>query len=164
MQFRACFLNREMPSDRRLGRIAFSLQSGDFLDQGGLVSDPPCQALALKYTELQFGHVQPTALLGRVMKLQPFEKASRLCGREGLIQRGGPMGVEIIQHHSDQLGFGLRLKPRGLRRAKFGQTDIEQSVRYSPSGVSDSNRVRSARTVIRKSPGRCTVISEAGGW
>src|SRR3972149_3078498 len=109
MQFRACFLNGEMPSDRRLGRIAFSLQSGDFLHQRGFISDPARQALALKYTELQFGHVQPTAMLGRVMKLQAFENASRLFGREGLIQRGWPMGVEITQHHPDQLGLRVNL-------------------------------------------------------
>ena len=42
-------------------------------------------------------------MLGSVVKLQAFEYPPGLSGLKGLVQRGGFMGVQVVQHHPNLL-------------------------------------------------------------
>jgi hypothetical protein len=64
------------------------------------------EALASQGSTFDLGHVQPTAMQRRVMDLQFGRQATRLGGREGLIQSGRGMGRQIIHHQDDLLGRG----------------------------------------------------------
>jgi hypothetical protein len=42
------------------------------------------------------GHVEPTAVLGRVVPFEALDEPARLDGGEGFVERGGLVGVEIV--------------------------------------------------------------------
>jgi hypothetical protein len=59
-----------------------------------LVADPVRQ-IAAEGAQLDFGHVQPRAVLGRVMDLETVGDALGLLGRERLVERGRGVGIEL---------------------------------------------------------------------
>src|SRR5216684_7645890 len=77
-------------------RVAISLPCGDFAAQGLFVGDAAIQTLGLENTEFGFGHVEPAAVLGRVMPFEPFGEAARLGGGKGLVERGGLWFDELV--------------------------------------------------------------------
>ena len=85
--------------------IAFAFPYGDLGSQCVLVVQPTIQALAIHNVNFRLRHVQPTAVFGRVMKLDLVQDASSLLGRKGLIQARAIVGVQIVL---DQTNF-LRL-------------------------------------------------------
>ncbi len=48
-------------------------------------------------------------MFGRVVKLQAGQDATRLLRGEGLIERTGGVGVEVVLHHADALGVWIAL-------------------------------------------------------
>src|SRR6476646_12243257 len=86
LQFDACVGSGELPVCLGVVLVAVLLPGGDFLDQRLLVGDPPIEALARQDTEFRFGHIQPTAVLGRVMPFEPLDETACLGGGEGLIE------------------------------------------------------------------------------
>ena len=40
------------------------------------------------------------------MELQAFEHAPGFAWKKGLVQRGRLMGIEVVQHHADDLSIG----------------------------------------------------------
>jgi hypothetical protein len=93
MQLAPCIFICETPRDLGAGGIAFFFQLLDFSLEGFFVTNAPIKALATKDTQLDFGDVQPTAMLGRVVKLQLSENASGCFRREGFIERCRLVGV-----------------------------------------------------------------------
>ena len=64
------------------------------------------EALAGQHAEFAFSHVQPTAVLGRIVPFEPpLDEAAGLLGREGFIERGRLVGVEIVLHEHDLAGL-----------------------------------------------------------
>jgi hypothetical protein len=62
-----------------------------------LVLDAPIQTLAAEDTQFNFGHVEPTAMLGRVMKVQAAQPPLRFhWGKRG-VEQSRDIGVEIVQ-------------------------------------------------------------------
>ena len=55
-------------------------------------------------TELDLCHVEPTTVLGSVVKLQAFAYSPSLLGLEGFVEGSWFVGVEVVQHHPDLLG------------------------------------------------------------
>jgi hypothetical protein len=53
-----------------------------FLLQSLPVGDAPVEALGDEDSQLGFGHVQPAAVLGRVMPFETLDQAARLGGWE----------------------------------------------------------------------------------
>ena len=124
MKFDACILGGELPLGRGgVGVSAFD-PSGRFRGHGAGVGQTPVQALAGQHAEFRFGHVQPTAVLGRVRELKLVQQPARLRRRKRLVQRGAGVGVEVVHHQRDPLGLGEnppppvggRLRPRSWRR------------------------------------------------
>src|SRR5947209_16135663 len=83
--------------------IAFGLPSGDLSFQFRARSDATIQTLPREYREFDLGHVQPTAMLGRVMDFQLVDQASRLGWLKDLIQSGWGMGVQVIHDQHDDV-------------------------------------------------------------
>ena len=79
-------LGGELPVDRGLELIAMGLPGGDLAAHGLDIAEAPAQALAHHHVDLDLGHVEPTAVFGRVV---PFEALDQLPGfgrRKGLIK------------------------------------------------------------------------------
>src|SRR5512134_3621944 len=87
VQFGSGMVKGEAPLRRGVLGIALRLPSCDLAGERLLVGDAPVQALAVEHRELQFGHIEPTAVLGRVLKLEPLDQAPCFLWRERLIER-----------------------------------------------------------------------------
>ncbi len=85
MQFGPCILSTEPPIDSGFSSIALPLQGFDFPEEGALIGDTPLEATASQDTELDLRHIEPTAVLGSMVELQPFHDAPGLSGRKCLV-------------------------------------------------------------------------------
>ena len=96
----------ESPVYGRSGLVSFCLQGRDLATESLRIGDTPAQDLPGQDTELDLCHVEPTTVLGSVVKLQAFAYSPSLLGLEGFVEGGWFMGVEIVQHHPDLLRPG----------------------------------------------------------
>src|SRR5829696_6462030 len=95
----------EAPVYGTLVGVTLGFPRTHFLGKRLLVGDAPIQTLASEHRELDLGHVQPRAVLGGVVDLQPFQQTPSFTRGERLIQSGRGMGVEIVQNQNDLLGL-----------------------------------------------------------
>lgn len=65
---------------------------------GSHVGYPAIETLTFQSTEFNLRHVEPTAMLRRVMDFKTFDQPSRLIGRKCFIERSHSMGIQIIHH------------------------------------------------------------------
>ena len=72
MEFHPGILCVKPPMDGGLGGITLPLQGLDFPAEGGLVGDTLLEAATSQDAELDLRHVEPTAVLGRVVELSRF--------------------------------------------------------------------------------------------
>ena len=82
MELGSGILGGEPPVDGGPRLVSLSHRGSDHPLERFLAGEPLVEAGAGQYAELDFGHVQPTAVLGRVVELQPFHDPPRLGGRE----------------------------------------------------------------------------------
>src|SRR5271154_3267057 len=80
LQLDSGVLRRETPAHLRLRSVATLLPRFNFVPQHGHFVNPAVEALAGKNAQFRLSHVQPTAVLGSVVELQPLPQSSRLCG------------------------------------------------------------------------------------
>src|SRR5664279_502981 len=106
LEFDAGGIGRELPVGFGVMDIAISLPSGDLLDEDLLVRDAAVETLRRENGEFGFCHIEPTAVLWRVMPFEPLDETSCLVWRKSFVQRCGFMGVEIVLHQNDL--FGVR--------------------------------------------------------
>ena len=78
----------------------------DFTREHSGIRNAPVEALTGEDGQLGFGEVQPAAVLGRVMPLEPLDQAARLGRLESLLERGGDVRVQIVLDQHDLLGIG----------------------------------------------------------
>src|ERR1041385_5076507 len=83
----------ELPVGPDSGSVAPMLPGVDMTLQRRPVTHPVGQVTA-EDAQLDLGHVQPRAVLGRMVDFEPVGEALGRLGREGLIERGGGVGVE----------------------------------------------------------------------
>ncbi len=67
------------------------------------MSKAAIQALTGENIEFDFGHVQPTTVLGRVVEFQPLQNALGFCGSKRLIQGSRLVGVQVVWHDPNAL-------------------------------------------------------------
>jgi hypothetical protein len=72
-EFDASLTGGEAPLDWCWVGIAGRFPSRDLTNERRLSTDPAIQTLATQHAELEFGHIQPTAMFGRVMELQAVQ-------------------------------------------------------------------------------------------
>ena len=96
-------------------RLSSQCRSGA---QRVLMGDAAGEALPPQRAQLDLSHVQPRAVLGRVVDLQPVRQALGLLRRERLVQAGRRVGVELVhdQHHP----LGLAVAPLEQRADEVG--------------------------------------------
>ena len=70
LQLHPCLRSRKLPVNYRPGRVAGGLRCGQVPFECRFVRDAPMQALARQDTEFDLGHIEPTAVLGGVVKFQ----------------------------------------------------------------------------------------------
>src|SRR5215213_1511939 len=88
LQFCPGIVNFELPVHAALFGVGLVSPDPDLrLQQRQFADAPPGQALAREATQLAFGDVQPTAVLGRVAKVDPLDVGSRSPGRECRVER-----------------------------------------------------------------------------
>src|SRR5262245_15569352 len=87
MQFLPCSRGCEAPGHRSMSSIARVLIHGGLTGERGCVWYPPGQTLSLQDTQCDFSHIQPTAVLGRIMAFQLLQKPPRCCRGKGFIER-----------------------------------------------------------------------------
>ena len=85
----------ELPVDALLGRVADLRPRGDQRVDRGLRRHARGQGLPRQDAQFRFGHVEPTAVLGRKHQLYALGQAARLCGRKRPVGGVG-MGIQII--------------------------------------------------------------------
>ena len=86
LQLDACISSGELPVCLGVVFVAVCLPGGDFPDQRLFEGDPPIEAMVLQDAQFRFGHIQPTAVLGRVMPFEPLDETACLGGGEGFIE------------------------------------------------------------------------------
>ena len=72
LQFYAGIGGGEVPIGFDMFFVSAVLPGGDLLDQGQLVGDTPIETLTRQHAQLGFSHVQPTAVFGGVVPLEPL--------------------------------------------------------------------------------------------
>src|SRR5262245_9579685 len=90
--------------DTGLSAVPLPLPGGHFTGQFGLAVQPPVQALAIHDADLRLGHVQPAAVLGRVMPLDLVQQPPGVLRLECLVQTRPVMGIEVVLHQPDLPG------------------------------------------------------------
>src|SRR6266536_3227697 len=100
-------LGREAPVDATTGSVACRLPGHDLPLQRQPIGHPPIQALLRQHAQPDLGHVQPAAMLGRVVQLEPVGQPLGLSRLERLVQRRRGVGVEVVLHQHDLLGIGV---------------------------------------------------------
>ena len=67
--------------------------------------DAAVEALGRQHADLDLDHVEPAGVFGNVVELQSAQQAARLWRREGLVERPGGVGGQIIEDNADTLGL-----------------------------------------------------------
>src|SRR5258708_7888267 len=86
--------------------VAMVMPSGDFCFEGLLVWNAATETLARRNAEFGFGHVEPTAVFGRVVPFEPLGEAARFGGGESCIERSRRVRAEIVLDQHDFFGAG----------------------------------------------------------
>lgn len=102
-------LARKAPGDATVLGIASLLPGGNFGREGSPVLETSSETLALQDTDLDFGHVEPTGVFGRVVQLDPAQQHGGGLLTEDLIETGAKVCVQIVQDQVDLLGSRVNL-------------------------------------------------------
>ena len=118
-EFDACIGGSELPADRCGAIIAPVGPARAELLENRTVGDAAVQALTIKGTHCNLGHVEPTAVLGCALQIQAVEYASRLFGAAQSLraQADAPMmNDERAEHDAAQARLHAGLEPAALER------------------------------------------------
>src|SRR5258708_6769783 len=141
-------LNRERPMNVAMGSVGGIFPSDKFKGAGPLIGDAALKAWFGHDTQLDFGHIQPSAMRRRVMKTpalpNPVSFGLTKGFDEGMIGVGGAIvqhdlntlsvRVECIQQIAHRIGkilFGSAARDEGMAFASFGfskHKDIARAV------------------------------------
>ena len=107
MEFGAGIEDVEAPVDAGLSLVPHLFHGLDLPAERFLVGETLSEATAGEDAELDLRHIEPAAMLGRVVKLQPLGDALSLWERKGLVQRRHPVGIQAIQDQTDHRNVGI---------------------------------------------------------
>src|SRR5215831_16861477 len=111
-EFDARIIRGKLPVHPFLGRIAPLFPLFGFRSECRNIRHPSVQALQGQRTEFDLGDIEPTAMLGGMVHLQPRGQCTGLLGWEGFIERAQPMCIEVITDQPDP----VRLRILGLQK------------------------------------------------
>src|SRR4051812_29732422 len=107
LHFNSGLASSEAPLDGSLFSVTLGFQGLYFLHKSSFICDPTFKGHAIKDTDLDLCHIQPTSVFGREMKLYSFQYSSRFSRFEGFIQRGWTVRVEVILHHHNLFSLAI---------------------------------------------------------
>src|SRR5215210_4583091 len=107
-------LRREPPAHLRFCSVSMFLPRSDFRSQHRHFVDPAVEALAGKDAQLRLCHVQPTAVLGRVVDLQSLPQPPRLRGGKRLVQCPTRVGIQVVADQDQALRLRIVLLQESL--------------------------------------------------
>ena len=114
LEFGPGHVGAELPVDFGLALVAGALPSGDLRPQGVDIRDAAIQTLAGQHRKLTLGHIEPTAMLRGVVKLElAGDPTSFVWGKNAVQGRWG-MSIEVIH---DQPGC---VRPSGSSHPPAG--------------------------------------------
>jgi hypothetical protein len=96
VQLTASLVDGEVPFDGWPLEIALPLPSGNLASCGVDVGEASRQALAGEHRQLALRHVEPTAVLRRVMEVELSRDPSRFSGCERDVERPLDVHVEVV--------------------------------------------------------------------
>ena len=140
MKFVTSIVGGKAPGDGAALSIALSLQGGNTLTQVLHTCHATRQTASCKDTNLDLGHIQPTAMFGRVMKLHAPQDAPRLGGFKGFIQGSSGMGVQVILHNANAGGVRIDLVDQPLDAVRV--VDLGAVLRHLDMAPSSQRRGR----------------------
>src|SRR5271169_587045 len=94
-------LTGKCPLDGSVLSVASSLPGSDFFCEKFLIADSTVQALATERGDLDFRHVQPTGVLGRVVKDDTAQQFAGHPRTEDLDEARSEVRVEIVEDQMD---------------------------------------------------------------
>src|SRR5713226_7000068 len=101
LELDASISRSEPPVNAHFSPIAFGLPGGDLASQLCLRTDAAVQTLPREDREFDLGHVQPTAMLRRVVEFQLLHQTSRLGWLKDVIKDRWCMGIEGIKKQNN---------------------------------------------------------------
>ena len=107
LQFCSSVVGFELPIDLGLLAVSFFLPGSGFVRKRLFVGNSPAKTLSRQNVQFDFGHVEPTAVLGRVNNLQTLDQPTSFLGRKGFVQGAQAVRVEVVHHQRNP----LRLRP-----------------------------------------------------
>ena len=96
--FQIRILPSEGPLDTSPLVVSASLPRIDFFGEGVTVRQAPIETLAVKNANFDFRHVQPTGVLGSVVKDHSSQQFVRRPGSGHFLEALAEMGVEVVEH------------------------------------------------------------------
>jgi len=89
--------------------VAAPLPGMNLETQGALVLEVLAQALAGQGADLNFRHVQPACMRGRVVELDAAQQLAGAADAKDLLEAGAEVGVQVVDHqvHAARLAMGL---------------------------------------------------------
>jgi hypothetical protein len=97
----------EPPVDLSLVGVGGASPGGEFIVEKVDVGDAPAEALLGQAGQFDLGDVEPGAVLGRVVDLQPVCQGVCPLGRECLVEGGDRVGVEVVHDEDDFVRGGV---------------------------------------------------------
>src|SRR5258708_7054752 len=141
MHLSASIGTRKVPMNAAVLRIALSRQGHHVLPQMIEALDAFGQTPPLKNADLDLGHIEPTAMFGRVMHLQSLPDALRFLGRKRLVEAGSGMGVEVVHHQADHPRLGIDRIDRPAAKSCLVRCSVSSAARRLARGSTNTNRL-----------------------
>src|SRR5438046_431589 len=107
MEFNPSVVGGKTPRNSTVMSIAFAFQSGNTLAQDLHAFNAPRQAASCKESDLDFGHVEPTAMLRGVTELDTPEDTPCLSRLEGFVECSRRVSIEVVLDDAD--GVSMRI-------------------------------------------------------
>ena len=145
MQLDPGVLPRTLPVKHRTGGMAFIFISRDFALESCFIWYSSVQTLSHHDAPLYFRPIQPTAVLGHVVKLKITKDSSGFLRRKSFRQRRSRMYMQIITHESDHFRLWVALLHQPLHlcaQSRFVRLAFTSMCRHPACGSQHIKRLR----------------------
>ena len=106
MELRPSLLSGEPPLHGSSLGVAGTLPGGNLLLDGRAIGKSSFQALAGKHRQFNLDHIEPAPMFRCVVELQPLHETPGLRRGKDFVEGRRGMGIEVVQHDENLLGFG----------------------------------------------------------
>lgn len=126
----------ELPIDAGFRLVAAAGSGDGFLLHLLQRWDAPTQALFGQNRQLNLRHVEPTGVLGREVPFDPRQHSGGHFFPEGLDQRFGFVGVQIVEHQRNVLRAGVPFQqiPNHMGEVRLGAPSPNPDVTPTRTG------------------------------